>query len=182
VRARIAATVVLAAGILVGTSGCNLFAPQATLLHYDPSDGVSGSVGDIDVRNALLISDDGTSANFIVTLINQGDSSRQINVQYESDSGKVTDQVTVEERSTVTLGAQDSPSVTLRDVDAQPGSLFPVFVQYGDETGAELLVPVLEGTLSEYSTLTPTPLPTLVPSAVPQTGTPTPAPTPTTAP
>jgi hypothetical protein len=183
VRARIAATVVLAGGILVGTSGCNLFAPQATTIAYDASDGVSATVGDIAIRNAILISTDGTNANLVATLVNRGDSARRVNVQYEADGRKVTDEVTVQRNSTVTLGTDDAPSVTLRDVSAEPGSLFPVFVQYGEETGADMLVPVLGNTLSEYSTLTPAPTQTPKPTASQApTPAPTPTPTPTTAP
>jgi hypothetical protein len=169
VRARIAATVVLAAGILIGTSGCNLFAPQATTIHYDPSDGVGGDVGQVDVRNALLISTDGENANLVATLVNRGDSSYPVVVQYDGTSGRVSEEITVPAKSRVQLGADGGPSVTLRDVDAQPGSLFPVFFQYGEETGTELLVPVLENNLSEYSTLTPSPEPTRIPEPAPTT-------------
>lgn len=181
-RARIAATVVLAAGILVGTAGCGLFAPQATTIHYDASDGVSGSVGEVDVRNALLITNDGSSANLIVSLVNPGNTSRTMRVQYDSENGKVTDEITVSANDTVTLGDKGAPTVTLRDVKAEPGALFPVFFQYGNETGTQLLVPVLDGALDQYSTLTPTPVPTATPGATDTplpTLIPTPTPTPT---
>lgn len=182
-RARIAATVVLAAGILIGTSGCNLFAPQATTIQYDPSDGVGGDVGQVDVRNALLISTDGENANLVATLVNRGDSSYPVLVQYDGADGRVSEEVTVPAKGRVQLGADGGPSVTLHDVDAQPGSLFPVFFQYGEETGTELLVPVLENNLSEYSTLTPSPKPTVTPLPEPSASTaPTTEPTETPAP
>jgi hypothetical protein len=161
VRARIAATVVLAAGILVGTTGCNLFAPQATTIHYDPSDGVGADVGEVDIRNVLLIADeDGTNANLIASLVNRGDESHRVSVQYEGDGGKVTEEVTVPAKGSITFGGGDGPTVTLREIEARPGSLFPVFFQYGNETGAEMLVPVLTDALGAYSTLGPTPTPT----------------------
>lgn len=175
-RARIAASVVLAAGILMGTSACNLLAPQATTNHYDASDGVSGTVGDIAVRNAILISDGATSANLLVTIVNTGDSARNLSVQYTAAGQKVTQQVTVAPKATVSVGTPDVPAVTLANIDAKPGALFPVFMQYGQETGVELLVPVLDGTLGQYSTLVPTATPT------PTAQTPTPAVTPTPTP
>jgi len=152
-------------------------APQATTIRYDASDGVSGDVGDIAVRNAILVSDGADSANLIVTLVNQGDSAHIVGVQYESDGEKVTEELTVEANSTLALGSEDEPALALRGIDAQPGSLFPVFVQYGNETGARLLVPVLDDTLEPYSTLVPTAEPTATPQAPTETLEPTPTPT-----
>lgn len=168
----------MAAGILLGTSACGFFAPQATTIHYDASDGVSGNVGDIAVRNALLITDDDGAANFIVTVVNQGEKAQSVKVQYEAGGDKVTRSINVQGNAIESLGA-DSPALTIDDFDGKPGSLFPVFVQYGDATGVELLVPVLDGALSQYSTLVPTPEPTPVATVTP---TATPEPTPTAAP
>ena len=157
-KARIIVSVVVAAGILLGTSGCNLLAPQSTTAKYDASDGVSGNVGDLAIRNAMLLSEDGDVANLVVTVVNTGDSAHSLTVQYDGGTEKVNQDVTVDANSSVTLGTPDSPSVTVT-ADVTPGSLFPVFFQYGNETGVEVLVPVLDGTLEEYSTLLPTAAP-----------------------
>lgn len=154
-RARIAASVLLSAGILLGTSGCNLYAPQATTIQYDASDGVSGNVGDVGVRNVIVLSEDGETANVLVSLVNQGDAPVSLNVQYEAASGKVTQTITVNGNSVVSLGAEDAPALVLENVDVAPGTLFPIFFQYGEETGVEVLAPVLDGTLITYSTLLP---------------------------
>jgi len=180
VRARSAASVILAAGILMGTSACGFYSPQATTIHYDASDGVSGNVGDVAIRNALLLSEDGETANLLATVINQGDTTHSLEVQYEAKGEKVTQNVTIAAHETVTLGTPGSPAVTVENMDSAPGKLFPVFFQYGDETGAELLLPILDGTQGEYSTLLPTetPAPSEAPSEAPAP-TETPAPTPT---
>ena len=154
-RARIAASVLLSAGILLGTSGCNLYAPQATMIQYDASDGVSGNVGDVGVRNVIVLSEDGETANVLVSLVNDGDSAVSLNVQYEAASGKVTQTVTVNGNSALSLGTEGVPALVLSDVDAAPGSLFPIYFQYGEETGVEILAPVLDGSLITYSTLLP---------------------------
>ncbi|SDO28289.1 hypothetical protein SAMN05216368_11430 [Cryobacterium flavum] len=172
-RARIAASVVLAAGILLGTSACGFFAPQATSIQYNASDGVSGDVGEIHVRNALLVSADGELANLIVSVVNPTDTLQQVLVQYKSSTGTVSQDIPVEANTTVTFGTDGAPSVVLENMGSQPGSLFPVFFQYGEETGIELLLPVLSGTQGEYSTL----MPTLAPTETP-TETPTPTATP----
>ena len=164
-RARTMATVVVAAGILLGTSGCNLFAPQATTIHYDASDGVSGNLGDLAIRNAMLITDDGENANLVVHVVNGGDDDIELLVQYDGAGEKVDKTVTIDANATTEFGIPGGESVAVESLNASAGSLFPVFFQYGDLTGIELLVPVLDGSLPEYSTLVPTPAP--VPTVTP---------------
>lgn len=176
-RTRIAASAVLAIAILSGTVGCGLMAPQATTIQYDAGDGVGGKVGEVAIRNAILVTEDGSSANLVVTFVNTGDSAHNLSVQYEAGAEKVTQSLTVDANSSVTLGTPDAPAIILDDIDTQPGALFPVYMQYGNETGVELLVPVLDGSIGTYSTLIPTPTPTAVPQATPA-ATPTPTPTP----
>ncbi len=159
-RARVIVSVVLAAGVLLGTSGCNLLAPQSTTKHYDASDGVSGNVGDLAVRNAIVLSEDGTTGSLLVTVVNTGDSAHSLNVQFDGATGKVNQKITVKADSTTAFGTEDGPLIPMDAISAQPGSLFPVYFQYGDQTGVELLVPVLDGTLGTYSTLLPTAAPT----------------------
>jgi len=181
VRARIAASVVLAAGILLGTSACNLFAPQATTNHYDASDGVSGNVGDLAIRNAIVISDNGELGNLVVTVVNSGVTSQNLQIQFESKGKKVSQEVEIPANSTIPLGDSGFPSVQLENIDTIPGALLPVFFQYGEETGVELLVPVLTSQLPQYKTFAPTATPTPTASELPAvepSATPTPAPTP----
>lgn len=172
VKTRITASVVLMAGVALGTTGCGFGATQATSIAYDASDGTSGTVGELELRNGLLVSEDGETANLLLSVVNLSDKAVQLNVQYEADGGKVTARETVAAQTTVTIGSTDAPEILLENIDSQPGALFPVFMQYGDETGVELLLPVLDGSLTEYSTLVP-----VAPKA-----TPTVTPTPTSAP
>ncbi|GAB3125013.1 DNA modification methylase [Glaciibacter psychrotolerans] len=158
-RARIVASVVVAAGILLGTSGCNLFAPQATTNIYDASDGVSGNVGDLAIRNAVLISDNGELGNLLVTVVNSGKTEQTLTVQFSAGGKKVTQQVDVPANSTTSFGDTGQPGIVLEGFDAIPGALLPLFFQYGEQTGIELLVPVLTTSLPEYSSFSPTPSP-----------------------
>jgi hypothetical protein len=162
----------------LGTSGCGFLVSQATVNHYHPSDGVGGEVGSLAIRNAILVSNGENTANLVVTIVNEGDKAHNLTVQYESAGDKASQNVQVEAHSIVSVGT-DGPTVVLNDVNAPPGSLFPVFMQYGNETGTELLVPVLDGSLPTYSTLVPTPTPTPTPAPTPTpTSTPSAEPTP----
>ncbi|AMB59302.1 hypothetical protein [Microterricola viridarii] len=155
-KARIAASVLLAAGLLVGTAGCNLVAPQATTKHYDASDGVSANIGTVDVRNAIVVSDDGELGNLVVTFVNTGAERAKVTVQYDSAGKKTTETVTLDANSSTQIGQPGGDDVTLEKMGVRPGALIPIFFQSGEAEGKELLVPVLTTQLEEYSTLAPT--------------------------
>jgi len=175
VRARVAASAGLVALMAIALAGCNFITPQATLKPYDPSDGVSVSVGDVDVLNALILSEDGDSGNLVFSALNTGSKDVNLTVQYESGGDKVDLQVPLDAGATTDIGFGDDGQLFLEGIDTQPGGLLAVYFQYGDAQGRQLLVPVLDGSLEQYSpylpTLTPTPTAT-------ETATPTPTPTP----
>ena len=169
----------MGASLLLSTAGCSFFAPQATLKHYDPSDGVGTTVGNVKVRNALLLTNDGQQASFLVNLINDSEKTVNVLIQYDGTtangaSGKVDTRVQLDAREVKTFGSSDTRQLLFSGINSKAGSLFPVFVQYGTLTGEQLLVPVLDGSLPEYSKLLPSPLPTANPTVIP-----VPIPTPT---
>jgi hypothetical protein len=161
----------------LGTAGCAFITPQATTKIVEVANGVNGTVGSIGIRNATLVSDDGENASLIVTFANKANESRALTLQYESDGAKTEATVPVAGGDTTTYGGEDDTQIVLRDIDAEAGSLFPIYFQYGDEEGKQLLVPILTTDFSEYEGLAPTPLPTITPTA-----TPTPTPVPSTTP
>jgi len=155
-----AAAILSAALVVVGLTGCTFMTPQATVDQYDPSDGINVTVGELQVRNALLLSADGTTASLLVSIDNPTRYGVQVNVQYENaDSVKVDDSLYVNANSVANFGGADDKRLTLTGIDAEPGSLFPVFLQYDDVTGKQLWVPVLDGSMKEYADLVPTAAP-----------------------
>ena len=164
-RARRAASVVLAAAVLLSTAECTFFAPQTTLKPYDPSDGVNTQIGDVYIRNVLLLAGESGDASLLVNVVNETDNGVKVSFQYEgkdSDgaTGKIDDSVFANPGKATSIGGSEDPRIVLTGIDAKPGTLFPIFVQYGDHTGKQLLVPVLDGTLKPYDELLPTPAPT----------------------
>jgi hypothetical protein len=166
-----------------GTAGCAFITPQATTKIVEASDGVNENLGAVAVRNATLISnDEGTLASLLVSFVNTGDSTEQLLVQYEDGATgeRVNQKVSVEGDGAITsFGAEGGEQILLENVSV-PGSLFPVYFQYGDEEGKQVLVPVLNTSLPEYDGLapTPTPTPTVVVTPEPVITTPAPASTP----
>lgn len=163
-RARVVASAALAALVAVVLAGCNFLTPQATLKPYEASDGVSGKVGDIDLLNAFVISEDGINGNLVFTALNHGGKSVTLTLQYESDGERTDATVKVGgDGSTDVGGFNDSDQLYLSGIDTIPGGLLPIYFQYGDEPGRQLRVPVLDASLEQYGELapqTPTPTPT----------------------
>jgi hypothetical protein len=172
VRRRIAATAVLAVGLALGTAGCTFLAPQATLIKYNASDGVSLNVGAVQLRNAFVISPKGTTANLIGVLINSGKSSIVVHLQYTSHGTSKEIDVPLSGGEVISFGNPGVKQRVFRNVDAKAGSLFKVFVQYGSQSGKNVLLPILDGSQSYYNGLDPSPLPKPTP-----TNTSTPLPT-----
>jgi hypothetical protein len=145
VRARTASSIVLAALIAVGTSSCTFITPQATQISYFPSDGFDATVGDVEVRNAILLTDGDSAAgaSLVVTLVNNSGASQRVAFQHE-----LTDGLTK-------FGAEDSQRITFDSVDPTPGSLTKIYIQYGDTEGVEMDVPVLNGDQETYTNLVP---------------------------
>lgn len=154
--ARAAASIVLAGALLAGTAGCTFITPQATLEQYDPSDGVGIDIGDVQVRNVIaLINDDGHAVNLLITLVNSGSSSASVKLQYLSSGEKTTVTKPVDANSVLSYGnTVDENQIIILNPDVKAGALLPVYVQYGDHPGKELLVPVLEAT-GQYEALKP---------------------------
>jgi hypothetical protein len=153
VKARLAASAVLAVGLVLGASGCSMLTYQATTEHYDASDGVSANVGDLDLRNILVVSEDGEDGNLVLTVVNTGEDDAELGVQVGEGGGEPLI-IEVEAGATVSLGGDEEP-LLLEGIDTQPGALVPIYFQYGTAEGIEKLVPVLDGRLPEYADLAP---------------------------
>lgn len=156
VFARGAASVILAGALALGMSGCVFITPKATLIEYSPSDGVGTSVGDVDVRNAVaLVGEDGDTVSLMITFVNTGSKAAQVNLQFESDGEKTTITKSITRNSVESFGTTpDEAQIIIEAPGVSAGGLLPVYVQYGDHEGKELLVPVLEAT-GDYAALAP---------------------------
>ena len=151
-KARLIASVALAATVVFGATGCGLVAPQATTEKYDPSDGVSANLGDIRLRNLIVITNEGVDGNLIFTAVNTG-SAHSLSIQFGEDDTTVS--TVIDGNSSTVFGGEDADPIALEGIDATPGSMTTIFVQYGNETGKEVLVPVLDGSIPPYEEFVP---------------------------
>ncbi|HMM82348.1 MAG TPA: hypothetical protein PJ998_04145 [Terrimesophilobacter sp.] len=154
-RARLAASAALVALLAIGTTGCTFITDQATTTKYDASDGISATIGDIQLENTALVTADGKTASLLINVVNHSAYGVDVNVQYENaDKTKVNDSVFVNANSVKSLGGPDAGKLVLSGIAAPAGSLFPVFFQYGDVTGKQMWLPVLAPN-GEYASLAP---------------------------
>ncbi len=187
-RARVLVSVAVAASIALGATGCEFMSPAHTKEIKQITDGVNVTTGSIDIRNALLISDDGDGARFLGTLVNtSGDDDVTLSIEVGGDTQTV--QVPANSRVDLANAAggtsddsvqgsdgQGSQVAEGRDVlfdqaDAVPGSLVKVYFSYSGAEGVSANVPVLTSALEEYQTLAPTPTPSSTATTPSESGT-----------
>tara|TARA_R110002020_G_scaffold82795_4_gene205270 strand:+ start:537 stop:1007 length:471 start_codon:yes stop_codon:yes gene_type:complete len=153
VKSRRLASLALVAAVLVGTSGCTLISPQATLIPYAPADGVSAHTGDVAVRNALIVSDDGIDGNFLAAFVNESTDPVTLRVEYGEGSAKTELTVRLDASEAISLGMDGANDpLPFPDIDTMPGATMPVYFQAGDAEGSLVEVPILTG---ETDYLTP---------------------------
>lgn len=179
-KTRLIASIALGAAVVLGTTGCNLIAPQATTIDYSASDGVNvpAAAGPLSVRNALIVADDeGTTGNFVAAIVNDTTEPLTLRIEVGEGSSAVKSNVIVPANRTLSLGdlTDDVEPLRLNGIDAVPGSTVPVYFQSGDGEGSLMQVPVLDGALEYLSPLAPTPMPS---SSLTPTVTPSPSETP----
>ena len=178
-RRRIALAAVLAAGLILGTTGCGLFAPQATLIPYDASDGVSVNVGALEVRNALVISPKGTDGALVGVFINTSKKALTVDLDYtthSSGTAKTFEQpIELEPGEVISFGNPGVKQLVLNDLNVEPGSLVKVYIAPAGVAGKNVLLPVLINSDGVYNgdAPSPTPSPTLTIAPIP-TKSPTP--------
>src|SRR3712207_6376809 len=124
---------------MLGTTGCTFVAEIATLEEYDPSDGVGTTIGDVQVRNMLAITEDGSRASLVFSANNTSDEAVQLAVSLTE--GGEAQQVSLPAGELTPVGSGGT-QLLLEGLDVVPGSLLPVYVQYGSEAGRLLNVPV----------------------------------------
>jgi hypothetical protein len=175
VRFRPAASLIAAAALAAVLTGCSLFATHQTLHPYDASDGVSVTVGDVRIINALVFTEDGEDGNFSAAAVNTGDTDVDLVLQYVSGGLKTDIELDIPAGGTVRIGSGEAGQLFLPAIDTAPGSLLKIYFQYGDRPGTQADIPVLDTSLPEYDGLLPTPTPTPTPTI---TATPEPTETP----
>lgn len=152
-KLRIASSLAVVAVVAVGATGCSLIAPQGTLEPYSPSDGVDVNVGDVELRNVLLVADEnGENFNVVFTGVNSTGSDAQVQVSFSDASDNVSEATIDLPSGTTAYGNPegDEQPVVLAVDGAAPGQTVDAYFVAGTSKEVAHHVPVLDGTLAEY--------------------------------
>lgn len=135
-------------------SACSFFSQTTTDLEYDPSDGISASVGDVLARNLLVVGHEGSEGLVSGALVNTGSSDATVTISAPGSPQPV--QISVSPGQLVSLGADaDQRNVVVGNLKQPAGSL--VKLTLSSPRGGEVTVnvPVL-APQNAYATVTPT--------------------------
>jgi hypothetical protein len=156
VRTRIASSIAAAIVTVLTLTGCGFVTPVATMKPYDPSDGVGTDIGDLALRNILLIANENSEATLVMTVVNRADDDIVLNLQYGDADVRVTKSITVAGGNNRTnVGDDPGTTIVVTDATMTLGALFPIYFEYGSVPGDVVLVPVLDGSLPEYELYVP---------------------------
>lgn len=157
------ASLVAAVGLgLLSVTGCSYINQQTTTMQYSPSDGVRSDIGNIELRNMIVVSNGKDQPGRVIGAI-FNTAATDSTVTISGAAGSQT-QVQVKAKSSSYL-TMDSNASVLSTVTGLPGTLenLKFTVQGGGST--ELKVPVMDGSLQEYKQYIPTPSPSSMPGA-----------------
>ena len=143
----------VAAGLLTAT-GCGYVSPQATAEEYAPADGIEQTLGDVKVRNLLIVAESEDSEGRVLgTVINDGDQDATLTLDAEGSTARIP----VAAHESVVL--EKSKPVILDRAGAIPGLLVSTKLQ-ADGQAASASVPVLDHTYPRYASFVPGGAPT----------------------
>lgn len=149
---RTGAVVAIGAALLSATAcGPVALDQQPTTIVYSASDGVMADLGDVKLRNIMVISSgENDPGRLLGTILNTGDSSATVTLKFDSGDETLTIAAGQEVRF------EDSANqLIVTPTGANPGMmLMGTEVTSGSET-ASMDIPVLDGTLDEYEPYLP---------------------------
>ena len=140
------------AGLVVSSaallSSCMLAADVTTLNQYAPSDGTRVQVGDrVSVENLMVLTEgEGEVGHVVGTIVNGSAEPATVLIDVGETGAPAPFEVPAD--SHISL---HEANVTVESVGAAPGATLGTAVQGPDGFSDVLSIPVLDGTLAEYS-------------------------------
>jgi len=164
-------TPVLAAAALAGAlalSGCQVMSPIQTNVPYQPADGVAVDLGDLQIRDlVVIVGAEGEVGTLSGLVVNKG--TEPITVTFTAGTGGSSAQAAIPADTATRLsGVEGATPVTLPGIAAAPGGIVKLTISTPAAGAPEVSVPVLLPT-GYYTTITPPPVPTTTSPPVPTT-------------
>ena len=152
---RTAAAGVIALAML-GSAGCSAVNDQATTAQYAPSDGIVENIGDLQLRNVLVVSEGfGAEGRLIGTILNDSSETQSFTLAVGDSTlpwdlpagGKVVFEDELQEK------------VLVQKVEDEPGTGIEAQLNLNGES-TDLNIPVVNGDNQDYAPFLPTSAPT----------------------
>lgn len=128
-----------------------VFNPVATQLPYEPADGISANVGEVAIRDLLLVGGGGEAAIISGAAINLG--AEPVTLQVTPQDNGAGSEIEVGPREHVDLSKE---GLRFEGLEAKPGSVVQIAVTTRPGGTTIVSVPVLAAT-GPYETVTPAP-------------------------
>lgn len=144
---RLVSSLVLAVGVALTAASCGFFVPQATEISYDPDNGVSANVGDLELRNITVLrsADTGDLGNVVFGAVNKSNQDIELTISLRAtETSAATSSVTVTIKPGYTSFGSSNSDQVLLSPGPTLGTLAQLFFVYGAETGDLVDVPVLD--------------------------------------
>lgn len=148
------ATVAVLATLTMTTSACSITGNVASLQPYAPSDGQQVNLEGVKARNFMYLVSESGQGFLIGSLVSVAQEPRVVKIQYvDPNSQAKTDYfVEVPAGAKLDFGYNGNPAIQMPVVE-RPGQTALFYFLESDTVNAQMKVPVLDGTLSEYEAL-----------------------------
>lgn len=142
----------IAAALVAPVSGCSaLFTPQATEIKYAGGDGAAASIGDVDVRDVLVITRaKGEPGQLLGSVVNTSKSPKSVTLSTPNSNTTVR----VKPDSVTKIDPKEGKDVRIPSVSVNPGHLIDVTMKSGSTT-RHFEAQVLNGELPQYKKYLP---------------------------
>ena len=151
------------AGAVLALSGCQASSPIQTAVPYQPADGVAVDLGDVQIRDLLVVTSAmGGAGTLSGLIVNKG--SEPVTVTFATGPGSGSSARAIIPPGTPTRlsGVEGTMPVTIPSIPAAPGDTVNMVVGTPDAGAPLVAVPVLPPT-GYYASITPAPLQTVGP-------------------
>lgn len=143
----------VAAALAISLSGCSFSRDVASLDMYAPSDGTQTDITDIKARNFMFFVLESERTALIGSLVNSGSTDESVKIQIIGSDGREDSQFEVPAGAKVDIGYNGNEAKYVSIGDQMAGSMYPIYIQVGNQTPIQMDVPVMDNSLPEYQTL-----------------------------
>jgi len=145
----------------VALSGCQVMSPIQTSVPYQPADGVAVNLGDVQIRDLVVISGAKGEVGILSGMV-VNKSNAPVTITFAAGDGGSTKAQVLAGGQARLSGVEGSPPVTLPAIASAPGDIVTLTVSTPTSGASEVSVPVLLPA-GYYATITPAPSATTAP-------------------